>query len=106
MAPRSRALMAAIPADAISRGCIARMIGGMAKGDYIEVLVDAGGGTAREYVIRASRAGRRVDVRTSRTVIEVNELSRNGKGGRRARFMASRVLAVVEHPNGESDARG
>jgi hypothetical protein len=73
----------------------------MAKGDYVEVLVDAGGGTAREYQIRASRAGRRVDIRTSRTIIEVNELSRTGKVVRSARFMASRVLALVEHPSGE-----
>lgn len=73
----------------------------MAKGDYVEVLVDAGGGTAREYVIRATRAGRRVEVRTSRTVIEVNELARTGKVVRTARFMAARVLAVVEHPTGD-----
>lgn len=70
----------------------------MAKGDYVEVLVDAGGGAAREYRIRASRAGRRVEVKTSRTAVEVNELTRNGKIVRSARFMAPRVLAVVEYP--------
>jgi hypothetical protein len=70
----------------------------VAKGDYVEVLVDAGGGAAREYRIRASRAGRRVEVKTSRTAVEVNELTRNGKIVRSARFMAPRVLAVVEYP--------
>jgi hypothetical protein len=70
----------------------------MAKGDYVEVLVDAGGGTAREYRIVASRAGRRVDVRTSRTTVEINEVTRNGKIVRTARFLAPRVLAVVEFP--------
>jgi hypothetical protein len=70
----------------------------MAKGDYVEVLVDAGGGTAREYIIRASRAGRRVEITTSRTVIEVSELGRTGKLVRTARFLSPRVLAVVEHP--------
>jgi hypothetical protein len=70
----------------------------MAKGDYVEVLVDAGGGSAREYRIGASRAGRRVEVKTSRTAVEVNELTRNGKIVRSARFMAPRVLAVVEYP--------
>lgn len=75
----------------------------MAKGDWIEILVDAGGGTARDYAIRASRAGRRVEVRTSRTVVEVNELARTGKVVRSARFMAPRVLAVVEHPSDEGD---
>lgn len=70
----------------------------MAKGDYVEVLVDSGGGTAREYRIRAARAGRRVEVKTSRTAVEVNELTRNGRIVRSARFMAPRVLAVVEFP--------
>ena len=70
----------------------------MAKNDRIEVLVDAGGGTAREYVVRASRNGRRVEVKTSRSVVEVNELTRNGGVVRTARFMAPRVLAVVEQP--------
>lgn len=70
----------------------------MAKGDYVEVLVDAGGGAAREYRIGATRAGRRIEVKTSRTTVEVNELTRNGRVVRAARFMAPRVLAVVEHP--------
>ena len=76
----------------------------MAKGDFIEVLVDAGNGAAKEYVIKASRAGRRVVVRTSRTVVEVQELTRTGKVVRSARFMAPRVLAVVEHPVDEPSA--
>jgi hypothetical protein len=76
----------------------------MAKGDYVEVLVDSGGGTAREYRIRAARAGRRVEVRTSRTSVEVNELTRNGRVVRSARFMAPRVLAVVEYPVDERES--
>ncbi len=64
----------------------------------MEVLVDAGGGAAKEYQIKALRNGRRIDVRTSRTVVEVQELTRPGKVVRSARFMAPRVLAVVEHP--------
>ncbi|HZU15495.1 MAG TPA: hypothetical protein VFD01_02640 [Candidatus Dormibacteraeota bacterium] len=73
----------------------------MAKGDYVEVLVDAGGGAAREYRIGATRAGRRVDVRTSRTTVEISEVTRNGKVVRTARFLAPRVLAVVEFPSQE-----
>jgi len=73
----------------------------MAKGDYVEVLVDAGNGAAKEYRIRAARAGRRVEVKTSRTSVEVNELTRTGKIVRAARFMAPRVLAVVEFPADE-----
>lgn len=75
----------------------------MARGDFVEILVDAGGGTAREYRIGAMRAGRRVEVKTSRSTVEVNELTRNGRIVRAARFMAPRVLAVVEHPADERD---
>ena len=64
----------------------------------MEVLVDAGGGTAREYQIGATRAGRRVEIKTSRSSVEVNELTRTGRVVRSARFMGPRVLAVVEHP--------
>lgn len=66
-------------------------------------MVDAGGmyGTARTYEIAATRAGRRVDVRTGRGLVEVTEVTRGGTPVRTARFMASRVLALVEHPANE-----
>jgi hypothetical protein len=67
------------------------------KGDRVEVVIDAGGST-RTYDIEATRAGRRVDVRTGRGVVEVTEVTRGGTAVRTARFMASRVLALVEHP--------
>jgi hypothetical protein len=76
----------------------------MAKGDFVEILVDAGGGTAKEYRIGAMRAGRRLEVKTSRTSVEVTELTRHGRIVRSARFMAPRVLAVVEHPVEEGAA--
>ena len=69
----------------------------------MEVLVDAGGGAAKEYVVRANRSGRRVEVKTSRSTVEVNELTRTGSVVRTAKFMAPRVLAVVEHPATEED---
>lgn len=77
---------------------------GVAKGDFVEVLIDAGGGTSREYVIEASRAGRSVEVRSSRTTVEVRELNRRGGVVRTARFIAPRVLAVVEHPKADQRA--
>jgi hypothetical protein len=67
------------------------------KGDWVEIVIDAGGGT-RTYEVAATRAGRRVDVRTGRGLVEVSELTRGGTPVRTARFMASRVLALVEHP--------
>lgn len=60
-------------------------------------MIDAGNG-ARTYEVAATRAGRRVDVRTGRGLVEVTELTRGGTPVRTARFMANRVLALVEHP--------
>ncbi len=67
------------------------------KGDRVEIVIDAGG-EARTYDVVATRAGRRVDIRTGRSVVEVSELTRSGTPVRTARFMASRILALVEHP--------
>jgi hypothetical protein len=67
------------------------------KGDHVEIVVDAGGNTL-SYDIEATRAGRRVEVTQGRGIIEVTEVTRGGTPVRTARFMASRVLAVVEHP--------
>ena len=67
------------------------------KGDRVEIVIDAGGDT-KTYEVTATRAGRRVDVRTGRGLVEVTEVTRGGTPVRTARFMASRVLALVEHP--------
>ena len=67
------------------------------KGDRVEIVIDAGGAT-RNYEVTATRAGRRVEVVNRRGVVEVTELTRGGTPVRTARFMASRVLALVEHP--------
>ncbi len=71
------------------------------KGDRVEVLVDIGDGVER-FDILATRAGRRIDVTTSRGIVEVNEVTRTGGIVRTARFMATRVVAVVEHPADDS----
>jgi hypothetical protein len=75
------------------------------KGDRVEIVVDAGEGV-RTYEIEATRAGRRVEVSTGRGVVEVVELTRSGRPIRSGRFMASRVVALVEHPAGEVAPRG
>jgi hypothetical protein len=67
------------------------------KGDWVEIVVDAGG-DARTYEIKATRAGRRVEVSIVRNVVTVSEVTRGGSLVRSARFMANRVLALVEHP--------
>ena len=77
------------------------------KGDRVEIVIDAGG-TTRTYEIAATRAGRRVDVSHGRGLVEITETTRGGTAVRTARFMAGRVLALVEHlaprPTLEDDA--
>jgi hypothetical protein len=67
------------------------------KGDRVEVVVDAGD-SIRVYDITATRAGRRVETTTGRSVTEVTEVTRGGTAVRTARFMTARVIAIVEHP--------
>ncbi len=69
----------------------------MMRGDRVEIVVDSGSGVLK-YEIEATRAGRRVEVSTSRGVIEVAEVTRSGMSVRSGRFMADRVVAIVEHP--------
>lgn len=67
------------------------------RGDSVEIVIDAGD-TSRTYHIGATRAGRRVEVSYGRGVVEVTEVTRGGTPVRTARFMSTRVLAVIEHP--------
>ena len=68
------------------------------RGDMVEVLVDTGDGSVRGFEIVATRSGRRVEVTTSRTMVEVAEVTRTGPRGRTARFLSARVVAIVAHP--------
>lgn len=67
------------------------------KGDRVEIVID-GGGAPLSYEVAATRAGRRVEITLGRGVVEVAEVTRGGTVVRTARFMSSRVLALVEHP--------
>jgi hypothetical protein len=67
------------------------------KGDRVEIVIDAGEVT-KTYDVMATMAGRRVEIVNRRGVVEVSELTRSGTAVRTARFMASRVIALVEHP--------
>lgn len=71
------------------------------KGDRVEIVVATDDGS-RTYDITATRAGRRVEITTGRGIVEVVEVTRTGEPVRTARFMASRVLALVEHPANEN----
>jgi len=72
------------------------------KGDRVEAVVDTGQGV-QNFEIVASRAGRRIEVTTARGVVEVTEVTRGGTPVRTGRFMASRLIALVEHPARERD---
>lgn len=67
------------------------------KGDRVEIVVDVGGST-KTYEIVATRAGRRVEVSNVRGTVEVSEVTRTGEVVRTGRFMAGRVVALIEHP--------
>jgi hypothetical protein len=69
------------------------------RGDKVEVLIDTGNGGVRGFEIVATRSGRRVEVTTSRTMVEVAEVTRTGQPVRTARFLSSRVVAIIEHPS-------
>lgn len=61
------------------------------------------GGNVRSYDIAATRIGRRVEIETGRGIVTVSEVTRSGTPVRTARFMASRILALVEHPADEQN---
>ena len=75
------------------------------KGDRVEVVVDIGEGT-KTYEIVATKAGRRVEVSNVRGTIEVAEITRTGVEVRSGRFMAARVVAVIEYPADDREASG
>jgi hypothetical protein len=70
------------------------------QGDRVEIVVDVGSGV-RQFEVVATRAGRRVEVSIARGTVEVSEVTRSGQAVRSARFMATRVIALVEHPAAE-----
>src|SRR5881397_2727578 len=73
------------------------------KGDRVEAVVDTGQGT-QTFEIVARKAGRRIEITTARGVVEVTEVTRSGTPIRAGRFMANRLIALVEHPALESDS--
>ena len=72
------------------------------KGDRVEAVVDTGQGV-QTFEIVATRAGRRIEVTSGRGIVEVTEVTRGGNPVRTGRFMASRLIALVEHPAIEGD---
>ncbi len=75
------------------------------KGDRVEAVVDTGQGGTQTFEIAATRAGRRVEITTARGVVEVSEVTRSGTPVRTGRFMANRLVALVEHPAHEGAER-
>jgi hypothetical protein len=73
-----------------------RSVVGAVKGDRVEAMVDTSQGV-ETFEIVATRAGRRIEVVTSRGVVEVREVTRTGQPVRTGPFMTSRLIALVEH---------
>jgi hypothetical protein len=73
------------------------------KGDRVEAVVDTGQGV-QTFEIVATKAGRRLEVTSSRGIVEVTELTRTGTPVRTGRFMASRLIALVEHPAAKGES--
>lgn len=73
------------------------------KGDRVEVVIDTGG-AAQTFEIAATKAGRRVEINSARGVVEVSEVTRSGQAVRTGRFMATRIIALVEHPASDGTA--
>ena len=71
----------------------------MAKGDRVEAVVDTGQGT-QTFVIEATRAGRRLEVTTTRGVVEVSEVTRTGTPVRTGRFMSARRIGLPSQISG------
>ena len=63
--------------------------------------MDTGQGGIQTFEIVATRAGRRIEVTTARGIVEVSEVTRGGTPVRTGRFMATRIVALVEHPAAE-----
>jgi hypothetical protein len=72
------------------------------KGDRVEAVVDTGQGV-QTFEIVATRAGRRIEVTSARGIVEVTEVTRGGTPVRTGRFMANRLVALVEHPARQRD---
>lgn len=70
----------------------------MARGDRVLVVMDIGSGQTREFSIAATQNGRRVEVSTGSRQTTVTEVTRNGTPVRSARFLTSRVVALIEQP--------
>jgi hypothetical protein len=76
----------------------------MARGDKVLVLVDGGPGLPPlPFETEATKAGRRVEVRTERGMVLVSETTRNGDPVRTNRFMASRIVALIEDKTEEDE---
>lgn len=70
----------------------------MARGDRVLVVMDIGSGQTQEFSIAATQNGRRVEVSTGSRQTTVSEVTRNGTPVRTARFLTSRVVALIEQP--------
>ena len=75
----------------------------MSRGDRVEVVVDTGG-DSRSFTFEADANGRRLEVRTERSILLVELVARTGKVIATNRFMPGRVIALIETKVEEPEA--
>ena len=68
----------------------------MSRGDKVTIVVDAGAATT-EYVVEATKKGRKVEVREQGRTTSVVEIDQGGNDVRTCRFRNDRIIALVEH---------
>ena len=68
------------------------------RGDRVEVIIEVGNET-RTFDIEATKNGRRIVITSTRGgFVEVTEETHTGRPVRTAKFMSSKIVAMVEHP--------
>ena len=76
------------------------------KGDKVRIVMDVGAGGTQEFTVEATKDGRRVEIDSGTRVTTVTEVMHTGREVRTARFMSSRVVALIEEPASEPESPG
>ena len=78
----------------------------MSRGDRVEVIVDVGG-ASRSFFVEANAGGRKVEIHEGRAgergMVLVELQARTGKVIKTDRYMATRVIAMIETKVGEPE---
>ena len=71
------------------------------KGDRVTIIVETGAGTTREFVVEATKNGRKVEIVAGSKFVDVSELTHTDRTIRTSKFALSKVVALVDEPEPE-----